>query len=356
MSKVKLLVVVFSIILLSQVFLGSAATGTGDSWIAKASMPTGRLWCESVADTNCMIYVIGGSDVPTDRYSMIVGVNEMYNPDTDTWTAKKSMPTPRENFGLATSQNKIYAIGGRLNSYWAVTSVNEVYDIVTDTWEKKASLPSARACVDANVVNGKIYVIGGRSSAYFSSCLNDTLVYDIESDVWCYKEPPPINIGNYVSAVIDNKIYILFYETGPLWIYDTDADKWSQGAAIPISGYHSAMCATTGEISPKRLYVMGGGLDVVQTYEPATNKWSKGIQMSTERYAFSIAVLNDNIYTIGGASVDGRGDANEVYTPGTYYKISNPQINSTIVVVVAIIMTLSGIVLIRLKIKKTRHP
>jgi len=378
MNKVKLLVSAFSIILLMQIFLVSVAIGMGDSWTDKASMPTGRLNCQSVAATNGMIYVIGGtgvSDIPVDVIfsltpgivgypNIIVGVNEMYNPDTDTWATKKSMPTARENFGLATSKNKIYAIGGATDNKGNITGVNEVYDIETDTWETKTPLPVAMECLDANAVGKKIYVIGGRQSILSRgySYLNDNWVYDIETDVWSNKKAPPIDIEDYASAVIDNKIYIVTYESGSyeggtasLLIYNTDTDKWSQGISMPASVYSAVMGATTGKTAPKQLYVMSRDLDVVQIYDPATNQWSTGTQMPTERQAFSITVLNDNIYVIGGTGINGLS-VNEMYTPDPEYKTANPQINISLLVTVAVIITIVAvvIVIIWLKTKKRK--
>ena len=383
MNKVKIFVAMFSVVLLSQIFLVSAAIGRGDSWAVKASMPTGRFNCQSVVATNSMIYVMGGtgvSDIPTKSPfvppgsiaypNIIVSVNEMYNPDTDTWATKKSMPTPRENFGLTTSQNKIYAIGGTVDNKKSTTGANEVYDIETDAWETKASLPSAMACLDANAVGEKIYVIGGRQPTLSGgdSYLNDNWVYDIETDVWSTKTPSPIKIKDYASAAIDNKIYILtyegaLYESGnSLLIYDTDTDKWSQGTSMSASVHSAVMGATTDKTAPKRLYVISMDLDVVQIYDPVTNKWSTGTQMPTERLGFSIAVLNDNLYVIGGTGVEGLS-VNEMYTPVTEHKTANSQININsansqininILVAVVAIITISGIGIIRLKIKKRK--
>jgi N-acetylneuraminic acid mutarotase len=382
MNKVKLFGVVFSVVLLMQIFFVSAAIGASDSWTVKASMPAGRFNCRSVAASNGMIYVIGGTGLSDTLEPVIfagpgvmgyrnilVGVNEMYNPDKDTWATKKVMPTPRENFGLTTSQNKIYAIGGTVDNR-GITGVNEVYDIMTDTWETKKPLPSDRECLDAHAVGGKIYVIGGRRSILSGGYpyFNDNLVYDIETDVWSNKTPPPIKINDYASAVIDNKIYILtyegaLYESGnSLLIYDTDTDKWSQGTSMSASVHSAVMGATTDKTAPKRLYVMSTDLDVVQIYDPATNKWSTGTQMPTERLGFSIAVLNDNIYAIGGTGVEGLS-VNEMYTPDTKYTTTssqinnNPtssQINNNLVVTVAVIITITVVaIIIWLKTKKS---
>jgi len=117
------------------------AKATEDSWTTKAPMQQarGRL---GVAVVNGKIYAIGGDigsayGYPADFiYSgtgHVVGTNEEYDPATDTWTFKAPMSTPRQYFGVAVYQNKIYCIGGYTNETNSVTGVNDVYDPATDT-------------------------------------------------------------------------------------------------------------------------------------------------------------------------------------------------------------------------------
>jgi N-acetylneuraminic acid mutarotase len=58
--------------------------------------------------------------------------------------------------------NIIYAIGG-----YTTTSVatNEAYDPSTNTWSTKTSMPAARRGHSASMVNNIIYAIGGYTTA-----------------------------------------------------------------------------------------------------------------------------------------------------------------------------------------------
>jgi len=144
----------------------ASADTAEDSWVSKAPMPEARCGL-GVAVVNGKIYAIGGST--ESNYGVItsgmVGTNEEYDPATDTWAFKVSMPTPRARFAIAVYQNKIYCIGGytgySIDTGYELTGVNEVYDPATDTWETRAAMPTARLSVQANTVNGKIYLIGG---------------------------------------------------------------------------------------------------------------------------------------------------------------------------------------------------
>ncbi len=63
-----------------------------------------------------------GINAPINVYVMGSKVNEVYNPANDSWTKAAAMPTPRTDFGLAVSNDILYAIGG-----FGPTNVNEQY-------------------------------------------------------------------------------------------------------------------------------------------------------------------------------------------------------------------------------------
>ena len=275
-----------------------------DTWVLKEPMLFGSF---EVAVVNDKIYAIG-----------TMGVAE-YDSTVDTWTSKKPMPTNRSSFGIAVVENKIYVIGGAIGfnstTEEVITcSLNQVYDPLTDSWETKESMPTNRSQLDANVVDGKIYLIGGRKGGQYSTvALNE--VYDPETDTWTTKEPIPYPVVLYASAVVDGKIYVIggqdeFNDQMNLdltQIYDPKTDKWSFGTPIPYVVWQAVAGATTGEMAPKRIYVMGGlpewslyGTDLNQIYDPITDTWTLGTPMPIARASLHVAVVNDVLYVMGG--------------------------------------------------------
>ena len=125
-----------------------------DTWTQKGDMPRSiGAGFSSVVDGK--IYVIGG-------YGGTQRVDE-YDPSTDTWTTKSEMPTERIALSTSALDGKIYAIGGYVpgvSGYPGVTTV-EVYDLQTDTWTAAPDMPTGRFGPRTSVVDGKIYVIGG---------------------------------------------------------------------------------------------------------------------------------------------------------------------------------------------------
>jgi len=326
----------------------SMAAPVENSWVPKAPMQQARSGL-GIAVVSGKIYAIGGTTesgfIPNAYGSTVygyrangVGTNEEYDPETDTWTYKASMPTPRLAFATAVYKNKIYCIGGQANRSY--TGINEVYDPATDTWETKTPMPTPRTWVTANVVNGKIYLMSGYGwfGSDSSSKLNE--VYDPETDSWETKTPSPdvpISGYNLASCVFDNKIFLFggltqdqHYQLNQ--IYDTETDTWSAGAYPPSSLGGGAAAATTGASAPKTIYAMGpapmynpqGAPSYTnRVYDPRTDYWWSAADMPSERFNFGIAVVNDTFYVIGGHTYSYPGNyapvaLNEQYTPIGY--------------------------------------
>ena len=308
-----------------------------NSWTSKAPMHVARSSLR-VAVVNGKIYAIGGG-----AETGVVGTNEEYDPATDMWAFKKSMPTPREVFAIAAYQNKIYCVGG-YTSNGTVTGVNEVYDPANDTWETKASMPTARGWLEANVINSKIYLIGGyvpdnSSFGYSISNLNE--VYDPATNSWTTKALMPTAASDYVSAVVDNKLFVIGGQSeAPRsnlnQIYDPSIDRWSTGAPSP-SGIRYGACAagaTTGVDAPKRIYVLGETLHLwegeppnsVRIYDPQSDIWTFGADVPTNRESFGVAVVNDLLYVIGGSTATYRDFPETwLYPPEVTWYATNEQ-------------------------------
>lgn len=326
-----------------------------DSWTTKEPMPTARAVI-GVAVVDGKIYAIGGS---YDSF----GVEE-YNPVTNTWTTKTPMPTPRIFFGIAVVENKIYVIGGDSGN-WVVgetpSNVNEVYDPLTNTWETRVSMPTERLGLSASVVEDRIYCIGGRRGEPTYADVSATEVYDPSTDTWTTMEPIPTPVSYHASAVLDNKIYIIGGAVGVSLnqVYDPETNTWGGGVSLPTGVDSAAAGATTGVMAPKRIYVIGGkqNLDAVnlnQIYDPETDTWTYGASMPTARFGHGVAVINDTLYSIGGR--EGWfgfpiSAANEQYTPVDYI----PEFPSWTLMLFLLIMFTVALAIYKRRLKTPIH-
>jgi N-acetylneuraminic acid mutarotase len=106
-----------------------------------------------VGVVNGKIYAISGLE------NWFTDAVEEYDPKTDTWTKRASIPTPRCYFGTAVVDGKIYVMGGWTPA--GSTQTVAIYDPETDTWTEGIDMPERRSSLSASVVNGRIYAIGG---------------------------------------------------------------------------------------------------------------------------------------------------------------------------------------------------
>jgi len=237
----------------------SAPDEVENSWTTKTPMHGARSSL-GVAVVNEKIYAIGGrtGSLGTGADIGFTGANEEYNPTTDKWTFKMPMPTPRAYLAVVSYENKIYCIGGVNveNGEYAALGTNEVYDPATDTWETKASLPKPKLGVTASVVSGKIFVVGGES--------NVLEVYDPAADSWSEAAPIPVApeafyYGSCVSAVVNGEVHVIgaFPLENSHQVYDTNANSWSFGKPLVAGYYSAASAATVGVNAFRRIYVFG---------------------------------------------------------------------------------------------------
>jgi N-acetylneuraminic acid mutarotase len=324
---------------------------TEDSWTTLEPMPTARS-CLGVAVVDGKIYAIGGL---TGRNRWLSNVTEMYDAETDTWVTKMPMPTPRAGFGIAVVDNRIYCIGG-----WDADGeigVNEVYDPVTDMWETKTSMPTVRWNLCACAVNGKIYVIGGRTYPeifpYVWTISDVNEVYDPETDTWDTKAPIPNYSPTYyypenfiTSSSVHNKIYVIAADSAvPFRVYNPATDTWISKTPMPTPEEFWASAATTGEFAPIRIHLFMRAQSHVsashEIYDPETDTYTIGTLMPTLRREFGVAVVNDELYVIGGYGNDYTLLAvNEKYTPIDYI----PEFPSWIILPLFLVAALFGII------------
>ena len=150
--------------------------------------------------------------------------------------------------------DKIYVIGGIPNE-----TINEVYDPATDTWFIKASIPTAVSSYASAVVDNKIYVI--------TSNLNQ--IYHPENDSWSNGAPPPspavlASAAATTGAFAPERIYVFGADADlPYWqltlrnfttqSYDPKTDNWTACASMPTGRFDPGVAVVND-----MLYVIGG--------------------------------------------------------------------------------------------------
>ena len=108
-------------------------------------------------------YLAGGEDLALGQAEPYTGVLEMYNPATNTWTTKASMPNARSFVASAVLDQKLFVAGGNQGGHpGSPVKYFNVYDPATNSWATRAPLPLARSHAAGAAANGQFFVMGGR--------------------------------------------------------------------------------------------------------------------------------------------------------------------------------------------------
>jgi N-acetylneuraminic acid mutarotase len=193
-----------------------------NEWQEGKSLPSprGAMGAEFV---NGMLYVIGGvnaSHIP-------VNSNLAYDPKTDTWSTKSPMPTERHHLQTEVVDGKIFALGGRIlgdgimpeDVEETLTNFdrNEMYNPQTDSWTILEPMLSKRSGFAAAVPSdGNIYVIGGQGVGE-GKLMEEAEKYDPILNKWTYEKSIPTARAGLIAVPFNDRIFVLggqYFDSG----------------------------------------------------------------------------------------------------------------------------------------------
>ncbi len=220
-----------------------------DSWKAVAPMPTARM-AAVAAEVDDKIYVLGGASVhPGAKLTSLgpkvphrsLNVNEVFDPATNRWQTRMSMPTPRNHAAVGVVNNKIYVIGGRLASAYVSagsnTDVVEVYDPVTNTWGAAGlRMPTARSGMGYATFGSRILIAGGEVvDRHLFAAIRAVEAYDPAPNQWTELPTMPAARNGVSAAVIANRLYVIGGHLQATALGGPDADS-DENDALDLTG------------------------------------------------------------------------------------------------------------------------
>jgi N-acetylneuraminic acid mutarotase len=356
--------VLISILLLSAVGLGAQGRGGrgqggGDGQlqgIAPGQPPGAGRWTrlapipEPNEERNGVVsggklYLIGGN--PVGMTGAPPGAVWEYDPAGDKWTKKKNMPLAAHHVAVAENAGKIYVFGGGTQkqaggpSYVPANNAWE-YDPAADSWKPLAAMPTARLAAVAAAVGGKIYVLGGAGNykprdgqsldpnqPHRVFDVNE--VYDPATNSWASKQVLPTPRSAMFAGVVNGKIYLIGGRVGAAFAtvgsatdiveeYDPATDKW---------GFLKDRMPTPRDegvavVYNNRIYVAGGeSINALnnsvsrafEVYDPASNSWQSLGNMPLARYGLAGGVIGNRIHVVGGHITAAFGGGEPLNTP-----------------------------------------
>lgn len=323
-----------SIVKLSEnryMFIGIAASGEElagaaeifdtdkQSWRQLPSPSTVRPSPATVMLQDGRVLVIGGWDIRDydgSRPPVYLKDTEIFDPDTETWQQAASMNHTASQQAVALLQD------GRVMVVHSFLSSAEIYDPADDSWMLTAEIDgipySPRAVV---LSDGRVLLTGVISDELEDSRHIER--YDPDTDTWIPIDP---ETGEEIEApkIVSE-------------IYDPANDTWT--ATEAMDEVHTSHTIT---LLPDGRAIVTGGLDFkvsaslvgeewkstnqflfsTEIFNPETNEWTSGPEMSGPRYGHTATLLPDGrIFIFGGFTVE---DIQNGYTTHTSEFITVP--------------------------------
>jgi N-acetylneuraminic acid mutarotase len=276
-------------------------------WMSVAPHPY-TVWGNAGATTDgCTFLSIGGQEDTGAARNTV----RSYNPATDAWSSKASMPEGRLGLTAAVVGTKVYVFGG-YRADFTIGDNNYIYDAVANTWTTGAVVPTGSGIATAAEASagGGVYLIGGDDGDLMSN--TEVYQYNPTTDTWRRRAPMPTGRENNMAVTLRGKIYVaggLQVETSfdgltTFESYDPRTNTWATLAPMNEPRISPGM-ATDG----RYIYVFGGsesyagGADLTsaERYDVATNTWSAAPTMVTGVNAAASGFASGRLISAGGS-------------------------------------------------------
>jgi N-acetylneuraminic acid mutarotase len=309
-SPVKLSVLLLPLVALA---VGCGDDGGGGSgWSTHAPLSLGPRQEMGVAALDGKVYVVGGINASRQAIATV----EAYDPSTDRWTQRASLPDPMHHVNLAASGGKLYVVGALSGASFDAIGDTLVYDPGADAWSPLSSMPSGTERGASGVAvldDGRIVVAGGLRGG---DSVPDASVFDPGSKAWSPLQPLAVARDHLAAATVGGRVYAATGRDNgalraALEVLDASTGSWSRRADIPTARGGVAAGALSG-----RLVVLGGEgnsddpagiFHQVESYDPSSDSWRADPPMKTGRHGIGAAVVGDRLYVPGGATREGFG-------------------------------------------------
>ena len=243
---------------------------------------------------------------------------ELFDPATNTWSTTGSMNTPRRSFFMVRLTSGKVLVGGGIRDQSTSLNSAEIYDPATGTFSSVPDMPgSNREGTNAILLsNGKVLVAGGSAG---SSPFKSAIIFDSTTNSWS-SVSSQMQTEHYLNAAIvalnDGRVLIAGGQTlggesvSKTDIFDPATNTFSTGPELsqPRQGL-TAHVLTDGKV----VFIGGGAYETtsntVDVYDPVTSQIIRQFNtMMYTRYEHSSALLLDGRVLIVGAIASAIGE------------------------------------------------
>ena len=285
-----------------------------NSWTATPNLRANRMGHSGTLLPNGKVLIAGGMNYVSPNL-VILKSTELYDPNTNTFTAAAPMVTARQAHTATLLPNGKVLVTGGLALYYVrlgyviCTSSAEIYDPASATWSSAGTMSVPRCGHTATLLpNGKVMVAGG---ANYRTYFNSAEVYDPATNKWSVTGSMARTRYGHSAALLQNGKVLV---TGPdpsTEIYNPSTGTWSLTAST--SAYHSYVPIVT--LASGKVLVAGGNSNgTSELYDPFKAAWvPTGSLNHPARINFPVTLLSNGKVLVSGGAYDWW--TAEVYTP-----------------------------------------
>ena len=297
-----------------------AADETGWETVETMGLPTARHEAAFIGFDN-KAYLIGGRRInPVD----------VFDPATNTWTAKSSTPMELHHFQAVVVGDAIYLMGAMTGRYPRETPLEKVgvYYPHRDEFAFVHGIPESRRRGGAGAVyhDGRIYLVGGITNGHVDGYVPWLDAYDPITGDWEILPDAPHERDHFQAAVVDGKLIVAAgrrteqksnatfrQAVDAVDVFDFEQGRWLTDAnvceAIPTQRAGNMAMAHDG------LLVIGGGESgnqkeahrEVEVLDIKTGEWNTWPSLRRGRHGSGFAVIGDEVYVASGSGNRGGG-------------------------------------------------
>ena len=259
------------------------------------------------------LYLIGGRRInPVD----------VYDPITDSWSAKSETPLELHHFQSVVVGDAVYLMGA-MTGRWPNEKPLEkvmVYYPDEDRYEETHDIPKARQRGGAGVVQyqGKIYMIGGIVNGHMDGYVNWFDEYDPKTGKWRILPGAPHARDHFVATMVGSKLYALAgrktehaigNDFGPTHkagdVFNFDTGQWKplgEALNIPTRRAGNMIATWNNEI------IVGGGESEnqvpahgeVEVFDTVDKTWRNWPSLNQGRHGSAFVEIDGYLYTASG--------------------------------------------------------
>lgn len=266
-------------------------SGAAARWNDTGSMLTTRGRYAALLLPSGKVLVAGGANA-----SMLASA-EIYSPDTGTWSPAGSMSTVRRSHTMTLLlSGKVLVTGGATSTLATPTDTRsaDIYDPETNTWTAATPMAFERYGHTATLLpSGKVLVIGGTSSGTMSRIPE---LYDPETDTWvAVASMNATNRRNHAALLLPSGRVLVVGGAAASELYDPETDTWALATGVSGTSWTDAFLLQSGRV----LLTAGRSLAF---YDPHLNiQTNAGTFIHERDNQVQVRLASGNLLVTGGS-------------------------------------------------------